>query len=376
MKYFRKQLLAASVMAVACTAVGAADKAPSLGDVLKASGIDITGYLDLTYTHFDTDQTPGAPMAFQANTTEQRSFIPNAADLAISALPANGAGGFVELMAGKDVEFNRSKGWNSSEFDLLQGYAQYAAGSFTGIAGKFTTLAGAEVPQAPSNANISRSLLFTLAIPVTHTGLRAVLAPSDAMKFTVGYNNGWDVVKESATTPSSNCIGATCATGKTLELGAGFNPSKLFGLTAAYYTGDEVGTTAIGTRNLLDVVGTVNLTSALTLVLNYDAGDQEHGAATGGKAKWNGFAGYVNYGFTDNLRGSLRLESFDDKNGFRTGTVQKLKESTLTVGYAVAKSLEVRAEYRTDKSDQQPFAKNGSPTDKQNFYGLESVLKF
>lgn len=371
MKQLSKKLLMASVAAAVWSAAGAAEKAPTLAEVLKASGIDVTGYLDATYTNFDT-----SPPMYQANTTEKNAFTPNAADLAVSYLPATGAGGMVEMMAGKDVEFNHAKGWNSTEFDLLQAYAQYATSAVTVMAGKFTTIAGAEVPQAPSNANISRSLLYTLAIPVTHTGLRATIPVSDALKFTAGVNNGWDVVKESA---PGNCVGVNCADAKTLELGVAANPSKMLGLTAAFYSGEEAGTTAVGTRNLVDVVGTFNVTDALTLVLNYDSGDQEHGAAGGGKAKWNGVAAYANYAFTDKLRGSLRVESFDDKNCFRTSCTtgsQKLSESTVTVGYMVAKGFELRAEYRTDDSNKQVFTKGSGTTDKQNFYGLEAVYKF
>jgi predicted porin len=241
------------------------------------------------------------------------------------------------------------------------------------MGGKFTTLAGAEVAQAPANANLSRSLLYTLAIPVTHTGLRGSYAPGDTMKFTVGFNNGWDVLRESAAT---NCVGTNCADGKTIELGASLNPSKMFGLTASYYMGEEAGVTAVGDRTLLDVVATLNATDALTFVLNYDMGDQDNGTATGGTAEWDGWAAYANYAFTDKLRGSLRIESFDDKDGFRTGTVQELESMTLTVGYAPAKNVELRAEYRQDESDVNAFTEDGNPEDSQTFFGLEAIYKF
>jgi hypothetical protein len=289
----------------------------------------------------------------------------------------------VEFMAGEDVTFNKSRGWTSTDVDLLQAFAQYAVGPFTVMAGKFTTLAGAEVPQAPANANISRSLLYTNAIPVSHTGLRSSFAVSDTLKFTLGVNNGWDIIRESN---SGNCLTTTpttCADGKTVELGVSATPVKPLSLTASYYSGDEYSATSnqIGNRSLIDAVLSFAATDALTLVLNYDTGEQEKATATAGTAKWNGTAAYVNYAFTDKLRGSFRLESFDDKSCIRTtcaagASSQKLKESTVTVGYMVAKGFELRGEYRKDDSNGQVFTKDGAATDKQTFYGVEAVYKF
>ena len=372
---FRKTILAAALSVGAGTAM-AADKIPTLGEVLKASGIDVSGYIDVTYTNFSTD----SPL-FQAYTTEKNAFNLNAADVAISSLPASGFGGMVEMMAGEDPAFNASKGWSTTNFDVLQAYAQYAGSGMTVLAGKFTTLAGAEVVQASLNTNISRSLLYTNAIPVTHTGLRGSYAPGDTMKFTVGYNNGWDVLKESATT---NCTtGGSCADGKTVELGASLNPSKMFALAASYYTGEEYSSTSnvIGDRKLLDVVATFNATDALTFVLNYDKAEQEKATSTNKTAKWDGLAGYANYAFTDKWRGSLRTEKFKDKNCFRTtcaagATAQTIKETTLTAGYALAKNSELRAEYRTEKSDKKVYTEDGRTTDKQNMLALEVVYKF
>lgn len=366
-RIFAKRLLVAAATAACATSV-AAEKTPTLGDVLKASGVDVTGYIDVTYTKFDTDAG-----LYQANAFENDSFNLNAVDLAIAKLPEKGVGGMVEVMAGEDTLFNKSRGWTTDNFDVLQAFAQYASGGFAVLGGKFTTLAGAEVAQQPNNANITRSLLYTNAIPVTHTGLRASYAPSDTFKFTVGYNNGWDIIKESV---ASNCVGTECADGKTIELGVAFAPLKMFALTAAYYTGEEAGVTAVDTRNLLDIVATLNLTDALSLVLNYDTGKQEAGTGTGGKAKWDGLAGYLNYKFSDAFRVSLRAERFDDQDGYRTATVQKLDEYTLTAGYSPAASLELRAELRQDKSDKNVFLDGGNPTDKQRLFALEAVYKF
>jgi len=381
---FRKTILAAALSACAGAAM-AADKTPTLGEVLKASGITASGYIDTTYTNFSTDQSS---VNFHPYTNEKNSFILNSANLAVSSLPSSGFGGMVEMMAGSDVDFNRSRGWNADSFDLLQAYAQYASGPFTVMGGKFVTLAGAEVAQAPANTNVSRSLLYTLAIPVTHTGLRASYAPGDTMKFTVGYNNGWDIIKESA---AGNCTtGGNCADGKTVELGAALTPVKQFSLSAMLHVGEEYSSLSdtIGTRKLLDIVATFNATDALTFVLNYDKAEQEKANATGGTAKWDGLAGYANYAFSEKWRGSLRIEQFNDKDCFRTGcptstfftgtapSELKLQESTLTVAYMPSKNAELRAEYRRDSSKDETFDESGNAKKTQGFFGLEALYKF
>ncbi|HYA86576.1 MAG TPA: outer membrane beta-barrel protein, partial [Nitrospirota bacterium] len=78
-------------------------------------------------------------------------------------------------------------------------------------------------------------------------------------------------------------------------------------------------------------------------------------AADGSDAEWYGVAGYAKYDFSDLASGTVRLEYFDDRDGFRTGTPQKVKEVTLTPEFRVAKNLIVRPEYRHDWSDKEFF---------------------
>ena len=369
---FRKTILAVSLSA--CTgAAMAADKTPTLGEVLKASGLTVNGYIDYSYNDLSTDFA-----AYRQYDTERRGFNLQMLDLSVGYQPSSGFGGFVELNYGSDAQVNTfaaTNGSNVESVDAQQAYIQYATGPLTLMAGKFDTIAGAEVIQAPNNTNFSRSLLF-FTEPAFHTGLRAVYTASDALKFTAGVNNGWNVNKKSYKTPAASGLPPT---GNTLELGVSATPAKILSLSAAYYTGQETGVTDAGTRSLLDLVATLNATDALSFVLSYDNGKQEHGTATGGDAKWDGIAGYANYKFSDMWRVSLRTEKLKDKDGFITalGTAQTLKETTLTVGYAPVSSLELRAEYRKDKSDQNVFTENGV-TDKktQNSLALEAVYKF
>lgn len=362
-----KSLLAAVIAGPLATASVAAEKTPTIGDILKASGLTVTGYVDVSYTNFDND-TP----ALHVFDTEADSFNLQVVDVAIGYQPADGLGGFVQLDFGPDANVFAAAGTGrADEFDVQEAYVQYAGGGLTVIGGKFATLAGAEVIESPANLNFSRSFLFGFAIPFTHTGVRATFAAGDSLKFIAGLNNGWDVLKESA---AANTFGTEQADGKTVELGINATLSKELSLAASLYSGEEVGAGGIDTRSLLDLVLTFNLTDALSFVFNYDQGEQDQALAGGGTAKWTGLAAYVNYKLNDTWRVAGRFEQFDDEDGFRTGTAQELNEVTLTLGYAPSANSEIRFEVRQDESDEDVF--NGGSDDSQRLFGVQALYKF
>ncbi len=373
MNRFSKSLLAASIAACA-SAANAADPAPTLGDVLKASNININGYVDTSYSYLTgsglfTSGTPDRVYDRQHN-----AFNLHTLDLSASYLPASGFGGFMQLDYGTDAAVNASAGLpttaGGSEVDVQQGYLQYATGAFSVMAGKFATLAGEEVITSPSDFNFTRGILFGYAMPGTHTGVRTSYAFTDSYKLIVGVNNGWDVVKPSANSGVYN---------KTVELGLAATPVKPLSINATVYSGDAPGngTGINGRRDLLDLVVSYNATDALTLALNGDLGQQADAMTAGSKAKWDGLAAYANYNLSSLWRVAGRLEYFDDKNGFRTGLVQKWKEGTVTLAFMPTVHTELRGEVRYDKSDQNAFSMvNGAPKDSQSSVGVEGLYKF
>ncbi len=343
--------------------------APTLASILDASGISLTGDIDFSYTSLSgTGQfTSGTSnRVFDAN---HNSFNLQAVDLTVAKTPTEGFGGLVDVTLGKDAGVIASSGTTvpNQTYDLTQSYIQYATGPWTVIAGKFVTDTGAEVIKTTGNTNFSRSILFGYAIPFTHTGMRATYKVSDAVSFTGGVNNGWDEVVD-------------MHSGKTVELGVTLTPTKNFSLSAMDHNGVEqvtFGTAGSqGKRNLLDLVATFTVSDRLNFVLNYDNGTQQNAVAAG-TAKWNGVAGYVNYQINDPWRISVRAETFNDADGYRTGLVQKWKEATLTVGYAPTKTAELRGEIRKDTSDKVAFAYNdGFARESQSSLGLEAIYKF
>jgi hypothetical protein len=79
----------------------------------------------------------------------------------------------------------------------------------------------------------------------------------------------------------------------------------------------------------------------------------------------------------------LRAEYLNDKDGFNTGTAQKLKEVTVTFGFAPVKSFELRIEGRYDKSDQATFVKTQTSSgaaatfdDTQSEFAVQGIYRF
>ncbi|MGO8755271.1 MAG: porin [Gallionellaceae bacterium] len=371
----------AIAMADAPAAPADAGKAPvsTLSQVLDASGITATGYLDIGYTNLNSTglfvsgtptrvfDAPSAAAGYNAD-----SFNLNQAAITVSKQPKEGFGGVINLTAGQDAKVIASNGTTPGNLDVTQAYASYAGGPVTVIAGKFVTLAGAEVINSPSNTNYSRSILFGYAIPFTHTGARLTFAASDTISLIAGVNNGWDQVSD-------------LNTSKTVELGFTAAPNKMFSLAGVYYGGQEpanLGTN--GSRQLYDLVGTINPIDKLSVVLNYDHGSQDNAALANGSVgtgTWDGLAGYLNYQFSDQWRASLRSEYMNDSDGVRlpyVGTAgQKWKETTLTLAYMPTASLELRGEIRGDSSNEAVFLRSdGTANTDQTSFALEALYKF
>jgi hypothetical protein len=384
-----KQLIAAAMMlGTAVSGAALADDAaaakppagPGITDVLTASGITEAGYIAASYYNSN-----GYPFNIHQFDTAHDSFQLDQAGLMLSYQPMTGFGGVIDIIAGEDAKvLHAAEDGNNTSIDVKQAFVQYASGPVTIMAGKFVTLAGAEVIAPTGNTNFSRGLLF-FNQPLTHTGVRLTYAASGTVNLTFGVNNGWN-------STSTQSLGS-----KTGELGIGWTPNKIFALTAQAYFGkttafngyDSSGQFRPTPHTLVDVVATYNVTPALTLILNYDWSKQDNGIGMfdegfigSSDAKWSGLAGYVNYAINDQWRFSLRGEYLDDKDGYLTGSDQKVKEVTLTFGYSPVKSFELRFEGRLDKADNNIFYRtsggnDGDPdADSLSEFAVQGVFKF
>ena len=364
--------------------------APTLADLLNASGITLTGYVDATYTYFNE----GVPTGATGEPTRQfdyrkNSFVLNQAAITASYLPTSGFGALVNLIAGSDGKVLRNSeiypSTTNTPLDVYQAYAQYAGGPFTVMAGKFATLAGAETVNPTTDTTVSRSLLFYGLEPLSHTGVRAVYTGGMG-SVTVGLNNGWNYTSAPSYT---NGAGTSKTVGKTFELGGSLSPSKMFSLSGAIYTGDAAtsGTGGKGRLTLYDVVATINATDALTFVVNGDYKKQDNFVGSN-SATAKGIAAYATYAFTPEWSATVRGEYVKDEGGLAYGvgggstpyyidggTSNAVKEGTLAVNYTPSAHVILRGEVRHDSSDQPLFGYHTTSKD-QTSVALEAIYKF
>jgi hypothetical protein len=384
-----KKLLLATAVSAALAAPGtvlAQAKAPTLGQVLDASGLTVNGYIDAGYNWANRDlqvgaQGNGTPLRVFDN--QNNSFVLHQLGLTVAKQPKEGFGGLVNFTVGSDanvihsfpepsIAANGIGAAGTSPFDITQGYLSYSKGALTVIGGKFTTLAGTEVIASTGNNNISRSILFG-AIPFTHTGVRASWAPSDTITVYGGLNNGWDQLQDQNRQ-------------KTLELGATFNPVKPLTMTLSGYFGDEVvgfGTPGAvnGERDLLDFVLNYIASNSLSFGGEILTFKQDLG---GTSAKYQGLALYGSAMLNQQWRTSVRAEYFDDKNGFHFNTTSgggplavKYYEATLTLAYLPTSDFEFRTEVRADKAKEAVYVdSNGSTSKTLMTFGLQGLYKF
>jgi hypothetical protein len=256
---------------------------------------------------------------------------------------------------------------------LKEGYMEYLAPVGKGLqinVGKFVTPAGAEVIESKDNWNYSRGLLFAWAIPYFHFGMSAKYAFNDKYALTAYLVNGWN-----------NSVDNN--SGKTTGFSFAWTPNKKVSLIENYLVGPEASNFNGTFRHLTDTVLIYSPTSKLSLMANYDYG-QDHfidttgiTPATGPMAHWSGIAGYIKYAFNDKWTVATRGEYFDDHDGFETGATQHLSEFTVTLQRTIAKSIISRLEYRRDMSNQDTFPfRTGQFKDNQNTVTVGLIYAF
>lgn len=205
--------------------------------------------------------------------------------------------------------------------------------------GKFYTSAGAEPTETHLNWNYSRALMYANG-PYYHFGLRTSMPVNKYL--TAGFQlvNGWNNVEDNNS-------------GKTMGFTTAFTAGK-FSWLNTYYTGPEQNNTNKGWRNFYDTVFTLNPNDKVSTYLNIDYGNQKFVAGRGSN-DWIAVGAAARFQLTKTIAFSPRTEYYYDKDGFITGTAQKLREVTLTGEYKWTEGLLARLEYRRDWSDRAVF---------------------
>ncbi len=347
----KKGFLAMSLLCLAlCVFVSGAsaeEKKPAMTaeDIKNALGMSI--YLQGGYT-YNFENPANKENGLRVFDQQANSFLVDLAQLQFLKEPAVGGLGFkLKLSVGETAKFIHSNGLGSSDdvFDLTEAYVSYTAPVGKGLRfdfGKFATYFGAEVIEARDNPNYSRSFLFNYAVPFTHTGFKVSYPFSDAFNGALFLVNGWDDTNDNNK-------------GKSVGLSLGVTPMEQLSMLFNVMYGPEKPDNNHDNRFLLDWIGTVKPVKNLSFILNIDYGTDQHSVPDGGEAKWYGWAVIGKYDVNDWFSVALRGEYFNDQDGARTGTAQRVKEITLTPQFVVAKNLLVRPEYRHDWSNAESF---------------------
>lgn len=330
----RRWMLRLRAVMFVTTCALAAVFAPERGQAADPAGspapIDVTGFVDAYYA-YKLNQTGDLYRNFDGT---HNSFSLNLVEVAFERKPsaASRIGFRADLDYGPAADaFGSLDTDRGSSLSLEQAYVSLLAGKVQFDAGKFVTQHGAEVIETKDNWNYSRSLLFALAIPYYHYGIRAAYSPSEKVSLAGFVVNGWN-----------NAIDNN--TGKTFGAMLALKPSSKLTLVQNFMVGPEQTDTNDDARLLSDTVLTVAPGGKLTLMANFDYGKQ-------GDAQWLGVAGYLRFQASEKIALIPRVEWLDDSDGFMTGTSQKLKEVTLTLEDKIAGGLLARVEFRRDFSD-------------------------
>jgi putative OmpL-like beta-barrel porin-2 len=247
---------------------------------------------------------------------------------------------------------------------IQQAYISYLAPVGTGLqidAGKFVTQHGAEVIEAKDNWNYSRSLLFALAIPYYHAGVRATYTANDKLSFMGTVVNGWNNLKDNN---GAKTVGAQVIV----------KPVSQLSIIQNYMVGAEQADNDDDVRHLFDTVVTLVVTPTVSIMGNYDYG-KDSVAGTG--VSWQGVAGYLKVQATPWFAVIPRFEVFDDPDGFMTGTSHTIKDVTATGEFKLIEGLLARAEFRRDMSDAAVFTnETGAATRSQNTVGFGILYSY
>ncbi|HKV39256.1 MAG TPA: porin, partial [Blastocatellia bacterium] len=311
---------------------------------LKAT--EISGFVDGYYSY--SFNRPDGDLQLRNFDTKHNQFSLNLAKLVLEKKPTPDSrlGFRTDFAYGPTTEIVHASepGGTNVFHNIEQAYVSYLAPVGKGLQldfGKFVTWDGAEVIETKDNWNYSRSLLFALAIPYYHFGLRAVYPVSPKLTLSGYLVNGWnDVVANNHR--------------KTFGFTAAWNPTPKLSIVQNYTGGATQPNDNKDVRHLYDTTVTYTVNPIISLMANYDYGKD---AVDGRGVHWQGVAGYFKAQVNKWWALIPRFEWYDDHDGFTTGLAQTLKEITLTSEQKIYGNLLTRLEYRRDFSDENFFNK-------------------
>lgn len=281
--------------------------------------------------------------------------------------PASPIGFKLELAFGSTSDIVQSAEPNKSLNFLQQAFITVVLPVGKGLtvnAGKMVTHMGAEVIESNLNPNYSRSLLFAYAVPYYHVGICASYPVLDNLSLTGYLYNSWNTMLDN---------------NKEKTLGATLNWTPINNLTIIenWIGGiEQPDSVSANARHVFDTIINLTLSDNVFFSFNGDYGFEK--LPNGDLAIWKGIAVIGKYSLCETSALALRGEIYSDPYGFTTGTIQELKEITLTYEQKFLPNLLVRLEYRRDWSNVKVFddSDNAATKTDQNTILISSIISF
>ena len=371
----RRVALALAIGAIGAAAHSARADSTSVAPPAWLSEIALHGFLSASYSYSFNRPSSGTNV-YRVFDFDDNTFKLDVFELVLQkpAARSRESGFRVDLTMGSSIPrvtaasgLFRDASGTAGDFDLQQAFASYVAPLGSGLRldlGKFVTHFGYEVIEGYDgwNDNASRSILFGYAIPFTHTGIHASYALSPQVAVIGMVVNGWDVARDNN---QSKSVGGQIAW-TPAPLSVTFN-----GMWGPERTGDDAHA-----RTLLDGVVILKDQRGRSIGVNADWGSEEWPDTLNPTHHWMGIAGYLRAPLTPSLALSARVERFDDRDGDRTGLVQKLWEWTVTPELRLTPHMILRADLRADYSNREVFQKGSGLVDSQTTVLVDALYAF
>jgi hypothetical protein len=329
----------------------------------------VAGYVEAGYNIHFTDPNVAHPVPLRVYDAPGHSFALHAAHVAISHKFNDNIGALISIDAGRDAVIDAGGAYPYTispqfGFDIREAYAFYGSNGWTLTAGKFVTYEGIEVIDGPLNPTITRGLLYGLAEPFTHTGVKLHYQPADEFNIGIGVVNGWDLIGD------NNGM-------KTIIARMAITPSTKFFAALSGSVGSEQAGNNSNHRISIDLTGAITASESFQLWYQGNFGSEKHALLAGmpidGNATWWGVGLQPVITAGDFTLGS-RLEYFADPKGVRAGLGPQGKffNVTLTPGIKLAPPFKIRFELRADIASDKVLGKSSDPT-KTQFSGALSA---
>jgi putative OmpL-like beta-barrel porin-2 len=339
--------------------------APEAGIIGFFKNTELGGLADVYYDYYSTK--PSGDAQYRNFDTKHNQFGFSMAELWVAKGPSpdQRAGFKVRFTIGPAATLIHAAepGTTAIFQNIEEGFVSYLAPVGKGLqfdVGKFTTPIGAEVIESKDNWNYSRSLLFALAIPYYHSGVRATYTVNDKVAFMADVVNGWNDVTDNNAR-------------KSFGVQATVKPTAALSIVQNYMAGPEQPHDNVDWRHLSDTIVTLTVNPKVSLMANYDYGSD---TIAGVKGHWQGVAGYARFQPNKYVAISPRVEWYQDAAGFTTGTPQTLKEVTSTVELKGKDNFLWRIEYRGDFSDAPVFTAPSGSVKRQHSIGFGVLYWF